>query len=160
MDNKISIGYRIQKSRKLLNLTQKELAEKSGLKISAIISYENNQREPAGRALAALEKALNVTGSYIFYGDSIFAHHDREIMDAINENWHILLVTLNNSINKSEPLVQKLIFNILVEFKSILNSTTIPNFKKSNYISLVHDIIMSISKHDIHNENNYLLKEE
>ncbi len=143
--NEYSLGIRIKQLRKELNLTQKELAEKAGLKTSAIISYENNQREPTGRALAALEKTLNVSGSYLFGDDINLAHYDKEIMDAVNESWLYLFSTITYLIKTNDPLTQKLIFNIMVELKSILGSKSMSNHQKTVSIELIHDLIMSLS---------------
>lgn len=46
-------------------ITQKELAEETGLSLSAIISYENGLREPNSKAMAVLESYFGVSGEYL-----------------------------------------------------------------------------------------------
>lgn len=51
--------------RKEAGLTQRELAEKTGLPLRSIINYENGMREPNAKALAVLEITFNVSGAYL-----------------------------------------------------------------------------------------------
>ncbi len=161
--NEISLGVRLKELRKNLNLTQKELAQKAGLKTTAIISYENNQREPTGRALASLEKVLNVSGSYLFGEELNLSYYDEEIMSAVNDTWHTLFSNINSSLKVNDPVTQKLFFNIMVEFKSILASSYMTNYQKSESISLLHDIVtgllLSIDRAVVQIDNTHIDKE-
>lgn len=49
---------RVRELRLTYHLTQSELAEKTNLSYSSIVSYENGLRDPNARAMAALEKFL------------------------------------------------------------------------------------------------------
>ena len=60
----MNIGERIQMLRKERNLTQKSLAEKTGIPVRTIINYENSSREPNAKNMAALERYFNVSGEY------------------------------------------------------------------------------------------------
>ncbi|WP_050699003.1 helix-turn-helix domain-containing protein [Anaeromassilibacillus senegalensis] len=62
---KTTLAQNIRNLRKARGWTQKELANKTGLSYSAVVSYENGLREPTGRALAALEQIFGVTGAQI-----------------------------------------------------------------------------------------------
>lgn len=62
---KNKISGRIKLLRKQRGITQKELAAKTGLSYSAIISYENAKSEPNSKAMAALEEFFNVSGAYL-----------------------------------------------------------------------------------------------
>ena len=63
MDN--SLGCRIRSLRKAMGLTQEQLAQKAELSVSAIKSYENGWRQPNSKAMAALERIFQVSGSYL-----------------------------------------------------------------------------------------------
>lgn len=65
MDEKNSMGKRIQNLRIAAGLTQEQLANKIGVSMAAIRNYENNLREPNGRAMVALEDFFGVTGKYL-----------------------------------------------------------------------------------------------
>jgi transcriptional regulator with XRE-family HTH domain len=54
------IGDRLRNLRKRSLLTQKELADKSGVGVTTIIRIERNQVEPHGRTIRRLAKALGV----------------------------------------------------------------------------------------------------
>ncbi len=54
------IGDRLRDLRKRALLTQKELADKSGVGVTTIIRIERNQVEPHGRTIRKLAEALNV----------------------------------------------------------------------------------------------------
>lgn len=59
------MSKRICELRKKLSLTQKQLADETGLSLSAIKSYETAKREPNSKAMAALEQYFNVSGGYL-----------------------------------------------------------------------------------------------
>jgi transcriptional regulator with XRE-family HTH domain len=54
------IGDRLRELRKRTLLTQKELADKSGVGVTTIIRIERNQVEPHGRTIRRLAEALSV----------------------------------------------------------------------------------------------------
>jgi len=55
------IGDRLRDLRKRALLTQRELADKSGVGVTTIIRIERNQVEPHGRTIRRLAEALEVT---------------------------------------------------------------------------------------------------
>lgn len=63
--NSHGIAKKIKDLRAEKGLTQKQLADATGLSYSSITSYENGLREPNGRAMAALERYFGVTGDYL-----------------------------------------------------------------------------------------------
>ena len=65
MKEKSVMAQRIRELRKSENLTQAQLAQLTGLKETAIRSYENSLREPNSRAMAALEEYFNVSGAFL-----------------------------------------------------------------------------------------------
>jgi transcriptional regulator with XRE-family HTH domain len=54
------IGDRLRDLRKRALLTQKELADKSGVGVTTIIRIERNQVEPQGSTIRKLARALSV----------------------------------------------------------------------------------------------------
>jgi transcriptional regulator with XRE-family HTH domain len=54
------IGDRLRDLRKRALLTQRELADKSGVGVTTIIRIERNQVEPHGRTIRRLAEALGV----------------------------------------------------------------------------------------------------
>lgn len=57
----MSVGERIRYQRKLHHLTQKELADESGVARVSIIKYETHKMKPTVKALSKIAKALNVS---------------------------------------------------------------------------------------------------
>ena len=60
-----TIGYRISKARRHMNITQKELATKANITEGSLSRYENDIREPKAAALTQLAEALNVSTDYL-----------------------------------------------------------------------------------------------
>ena len=65
MDTKKILASRIKELRKDKGITQKDLAQITGLSYSSIVCYENGVREPNSKAMAALEKYFNVSGEFL-----------------------------------------------------------------------------------------------
>ena len=64
------IGFEIQKARKKLGITQKELAEKVGVSAPAIMRYEKGQREPSKEIIEKIAMALNISPTSLMNWDS------------------------------------------------------------------------------------------
>lgn len=58
-------GARLRIMRKLLGLTQTDLAEKIGVTNQAVASYEKGRREPNFKNLIGLSRVLNVTADWL-----------------------------------------------------------------------------------------------
>ena len=63
----------LRKLRKEHGLTQKTLAELTGMSEQAIINYERGSREPTGKAIRAFENFFSVNAAYLF-GDTTDKH--------------------------------------------------------------------------------------
>ena len=61
MDNTNSIALKIKNYRKIQNMSQEELAEKSGINVSTIKKYEAEYRNPKPDQLIKIAEALNVS---------------------------------------------------------------------------------------------------
>lgn len=62
---KNKLAQRIRELRKHKNLTQKQLAQSTGISYSSIIDYENSKSEPNAKNMAALENFFNVSGAFL-----------------------------------------------------------------------------------------------
>ena len=60
-----SIGYRISKARRHININQKELAKRANITEGSLSRYENDIREPKAAALIQIADALNVSTDYL-----------------------------------------------------------------------------------------------
>lgn len=64
------MGYKIKEFRENLNMTQEELAEKSGISRATISMLENNAaKETLTSTLIALANALGTTVSDLFFAE-------------------------------------------------------------------------------------------
>lgn len=61
----MSVSDKLKLLRLAQGLSQAELAEKIGLSMHSINSYESDRREPNSKAMAALERYFNVSGAYL-----------------------------------------------------------------------------------------------
>ena len=60
-----TIGYRISKARRHMNINQKELAKRANITEGSLSRYENDIREPKAAALRQLASVLNVSIDYL-----------------------------------------------------------------------------------------------
>jgi transcriptional regulator with XRE-family HTH domain len=95
---------RLRAARQLRNLSQSELAEKSGLQPSAVSHFETGRRAPSFDNLKALSEALQVTTDYLLgrvdepgiqgaVADKLFRHAgnmSREDLDSLTRFAEIL----------------------------------------------------------------------
>ena len=145
MGNKIALT--IKKLRNEAHLTQKKLADETGISLSAIIAYENSRREPNSKSMAILENYFNVSGAYLRGETDIkekMIWEDMEIMEAIRDGLPDQLANVALSILKQTDDNQKLVYDIIVEIQHVLN---IEDEKyKSMFLDLAHKNISSINK--------------
>lgn len=77
-------GDAIRSARKKAGLTQKELAEKTGLAEITIRQYENNKREPRNETLQKISIALNIPVSELAPG--LFLSKLTSMIDEFKKN--------------------------------------------------------------------------
>jgi len=58
--NTLSMGDIIQQRRKMLNLTQQELADYAGVSLRMLVALENNKANPSLKSLNALASVLGM----------------------------------------------------------------------------------------------------
>lgn len=79
----MSIGVRITKLRKQLNLTQQELSDKIGITRAALSHYEKDRREPDTSTIVKLSDFFQVSTDYLLKGED-FISRAKEILDNPN----------------------------------------------------------------------------
>ena len=67
----MTLGNNIKKYRKMLKLSQEDLAKKSNLYRNSIYNYENNKRQPSIENLNKIATALGVTVNDLIKNDTI-----------------------------------------------------------------------------------------
>lgn len=139
---------RIQQLRSEQHITQKQLAQETGLSYSSIIGYENGKREPNSKAMAALERYFNVSGEYL-RGESEerqggYQWDDAEIMVAVRESFPKQLADLNDILKRCSAKEQKQIFNILVQLHRVLllKDTS----KRQTALSMIHEVAVAVER--------------
>lgn len=68
----MTIGAKIKEARTRRGLTQKKLAEKSGLAEITIRQYENNKRQPGAEQLGKIATALDLGYAFTKEGEAYF----------------------------------------------------------------------------------------
>ena len=67
----MTLGNNIKKYRKMLKLSQEDLAKKSNLYRNSIYNYENNKRQPSIETLNKIATALGVTVNDLIKNNTI-----------------------------------------------------------------------------------------
>ena len=70
------IGQRIRRRRKMLGLTQTQVAQRIGVQFQQLQKYETGMNRVSGSRLCDLSKALMVQPSYFFEGIGEHFRHD------------------------------------------------------------------------------------
>ncbi len=74
----MSIGNEIRKKRKVLNLTQTELAEKIGICRNYISDLENDRYTPSVKTLAKISKVLELDINFLVDMSEIQDNNEKE----------------------------------------------------------------------------------
>lgn len=119
-------GEEIKKERKKQNLTQKELAEKSGISRNALINYEAGTRIPPIDIQLKIANALDLNIS--------------DLKDSL-QNFHLLKDIIDND-NKINEETTKQIQSVLNAFKRLNIKYEKLNCPQTNNSSLEHKIYL------------------
>lgn len=136
----LTLGERIKKVRKELNLTQQAFANQIGTTQNNIASYEIGRREPSAAALNNICKTFNLSESWLRTGEGemfIQVIRNQEIADFVErvlqgeeDNFKLRLVSALSRLNESdwevlERLVVELGKNVQVgtECKEVMASS-------------------------------------
>ena len=82
-----TIGYRISKARRHMNINQKELATKANITEGSLSRYETDIREPKAAALTQLAEALNVSTDYLLGLTDDMEVQNNSLADKSNEEF-------------------------------------------------------------------------
>ncbi|NLM12093.1 MAG: helix-turn-helix transcriptional regulator [Clostridiaceae bacterium] len=80
-----ALGERIAKRRKVLNMTQEEVAEATGLSNNYISNIENNHSIPSIDTLLKICEAIDTTPNYLLLGISSYSDTEEDLRSKINE---------------------------------------------------------------------------
>lgn len=140
----MNIAAQIKNLRLSKGITQKELAEQTGIALQSIINYENGRREPNSKAMAALERYFKVSGEFL-RGETDerlqpAVWEDKEVMDAVKDTMSILFDSLQKEIRESPDEYQKQYFDMLEMLRHVLR---VSKKNESNEpITLAHGLLV------------------
>ena len=140
----MNIATQIKNLRLSKGITQKELAEQTGIALQSIINYENGRREPNSKAMAALERYFGVSGEFL-RGETDerlqpAVWEDKEVMDAVKDTMSILFDSLQKEIRESPDEYQKQYFDMLEMLRHVLR---VSKKNESNEpITLAHGLLV------------------
>lgn len=102
MDNS-TLGERIKKARKRLNLTQEQLGEMADVTSAYIGQMERNERTPSLKRLKKVAKQLDVSVEYLVVGTKSSAEINEDLkkeLDGINEQQKQLITEVIRIVKK------------------------------------------------------------
>lgn len=99
--NPVAIGLRIKKCRKLLKMTQEELAEQIDVSTHYIYELEKGLKTMSLSVLAEISITLNVSTDYLIFGN------EKNLNSDSSQQYHdkLSLIIQNLSFKKREQLV-------------------------------------------------------
>lgn len=102
MDNS-TLGERIKKARKRLNLTQEQLGEMADVTSAYIGQIERNERTPSLKRLKKIAKQLDISVEYLVVGTKSSAEINEDLkkeLDGINEQQKQLITEVIRIVKK------------------------------------------------------------
>lgn len=137
---------RLKSLRREKGITQKQLAKNLGISLPAVVNYENAQRSPSSAVLTLLSQFFNVSKEYLL-GEADerggeYAWDDSEIMEAVRESLPAQISGLNDVLKNCPAQEQKLIFDILVQLRYVLELKD--TVKKMTALSMLHDVAAAV----------------
>lgn len=126
------IGYRLQKLRKKRKLTQKALAEMTGISRSYLSDIEHNRYNPSFDTIEALATSLKLDLKS-FFDDTLLEedYYLKPLSEELSENEIVEKQIINNDLNTpyaTGSLSKKEILNIKADLEKTLNN--LDNFEK------------------------------
>ncbi len=118
-----SISIRIRESRKLKNISQKDLSEMIEVTASAISQYETGQSEPSIKKLAKIAVALDVSFEWLATGRGVKGIEDflQKLADSYKNDNRLCL--LDNDKSEWLELYEKLPEDWQEKYKYVLKLT-------------------------------------
>ncbi len=102
MDNN-TLGERIKKERKRLNLTQEQLGEITDVTSAYIGQIERNERTPSLKRLKKVAKQLGVSVEYLIVGTKASTEINEDLrkeLEGMSENQKMIIIELIRIIKK------------------------------------------------------------
>lgn len=136
---------RLKELRKEKQITQKALASDIGVSLSSIINYENAQRFPVSAVISLLSNYFEVSKEYLL-GESnvrlpMGSWEDSNDISEIMENFPSLLNKIFTGAKDCSEFEQKMLFDILVELRHVVNLKDDDAAKRSETLSFIQDTI-------------------
>lgn len=141
---KVGLPEVLKYLRKDCNLTQRQLAEETGLSLSAIVSYENGLREPNSKAMAVLERYFNVSGEYLrgeLPKEKFFSKHENTIKEL--DNLSVLFSSFGDAMHFGSQDKQVFCAQILGETIQFLTKSILPDEKEITFSSEQFESLLS-----------------
>ncbi len=136
------LASRLQLLRKERNFTQKQLAEQLNTSVSSIISYENAQRFPSSAVIGLLCQFFDVNAEYLLGETNERCPAQKwdgpELVQAVTDNISSLFHSVEQAVRGMSAEEQKLIFDVLVELRHVLNIKDYE--KRKTTLSMLHDV--------------------
>ncbi|MCC0632997.1 MULTISPECIES: helix-turn-helix domain-containing protein [unclassified Clostridioides] len=114
-----SLGDRIAKLRKELDINQKELATKVGITEASLSRYENNLREPKSEIIVRLAKALKTSTDYLLgiNENTKINREDKLIIESlsVSEKTKQLLEKIYSLEEEDREAIEKMIDNAYIK---------------------------------------------
>ncbi|RDY26712.1 XRE family transcriptional regulator [Romboutsia weinsteinii] len=118
-----SIGARISKARRMLNLNQKELSQRANITEASLSRYENGLRDPKAAVLIKLAEALDVSTDYLLGITDDMSSNKVILKDEPKNDIEVILKNTEDMIKKEgimfsgKPASKEAIDNILTGMK-------------------------------------------
>lgn len=131
---KVGLPEVLKYLRRDCNLTQRQLAEETGLSLSAIVSYENGLREPNSKAMAVLERYFGVSGEYLrgeLPKDKFFTKHKNTLKEL--DNFSVLFSAFGDALHYASQDKQVLSAQILGETTQFLLKSILPDEREITF---------------------------
>ena len=141
---KVGIPEVLKYLRKDCNLTQRQLAEATGLSLSAIVSYENGLREPNSKAMAVLERYFNVSGEYLrgeLPREKFFAKQENTQKEL--DNLLVLFASFSDAMKFGSQDKQVICTQILGETVQFLTKSILPDEREVTFSSEQFESLLS-----------------
>ncbi|MCC0695189.1 helix-turn-helix domain-containing protein [Clostridioides sp. ES-S-0048-02] len=114
-----SLGDRIAKLRKELNINQKELATNVGITEASLSRYENNLREPKSEIIVRLAKSLKTSTDYLLgiNENTKINREDKLIIESlsVSEKTKQLLEKIYSLEEEDREAIEKMIDNAYIK---------------------------------------------
>ena len=161
------MNERIKKLRKALDLTQREFAERIGMKSNTIATYEMGRAIPSDPAINNICKEFGVNEAWLRTGDgTMFAPTPTSALDLLAEEQHLTHgdYVFIEKLLKMKRVDRQAVMEFMLEFaKDILNSDVpidVPAISTGTTVETSAKLPQKMSDAELHAELDRQLAEE